>query len=101
MAQPEAKLTGKIIDAMRKRGAFVAKVHGGMYQTSGLPDIVACHRGWFVGLEVKRPGRESTVTTLQAKTLDAIDKAQGISAVVSSVEQASHILAKIDKMEEE
>lgn len=42
--------------ALRKRGAYVWKVHGGPMTPAGLPDIVGVYRGQFIGVEVKMPG---------------------------------------------
>ena len=38
---------------------FFWKEHGGAYGTSGVPDIICCYRGRFLGLEVKRPGQQA------------------------------------------
>lgn len=95
VTQPEAKLTTKIIEALRKRGAWAMKKHGSMY-SKGQPDILCCYLGCFVGFEVKRPGREGTLTVLQAATLDAIIKAGGTASVVSSVDQALDVLDSVN-----
>lgn len=34
-------------------GCFCWKEHGGMYGTAGIPDIICCIDGRFVGFEVK------------------------------------------------
>lgn len=81
-------LTRKIQRALEKNGAMAVKIHGGPYQPTGLPDIVACVNGCFVGLEVKLPGREKTVTPRQALILKRIEKHGGVAAVVTSVDQA-------------
>ena len=36
--------------------AFFWKEHGGPYGASGVPDIICCYRGRFLGLEVKFSG---------------------------------------------
>lgn len=97
MAQgPEAKLTKKLLDRLRGRGAWAVKVHGNIHST-GIPDIVACYRGRMLGLEVKVPGREGTLTKYQAHTLEQIKGARGIARVVTSVDQIDKILDSIDK----
>ena len=35
---------------------FFWKEHGGPYGVSGVPDIICCYRGRFLGLEAKLPG---------------------------------------------
>lgn len=94
----EGALSLKIVKAMRARGAWAQKIHGGPHQTKGLPDIIAVYWGHGIGLEVKRPGRESTVTKLQAKTLRDIRAARGVSAVVTSVEDVDAIMDRIDEI---
>ena len=39
---------------------FFWKEHGGPYGTSGVPDIICCYRGRFLGLEVKLPSGKLT-----------------------------------------
>lgn len=92
----EAALTAKMARRMRDRGAWARKIAGGPTQ-SGLPDVLACYRGHFIGLEVKRPGKENNVTVLQQQTLDSMKGAGGITAVVTTVQQVDRILDKIDK----
>ena len=53
--------------------------HG--YGSSGIPDIVACINGRFVGIECKA-GKGKT-TALQEKNLNAITQAGGLSIVVN------------------
>jgi hypothetical protein len=60
----------------------------------GLPDIVGCVHGRFMGLEVKRPGRD--VTPLQAVTLAKIRRAGGLTAVAHNVEEVKTVLAERD-----
>lgn len=89
--QPEAKLTREIREAILKehpRSVFW-KIHGGAMQTAGIPDLVGCVRGVFVGIEVKVPGRESTLTKLQTATLSRIRDAEGIAlGPVTGAEEA-------------
>ena len=73
MAQGESRLSRAIMDALRARGAFVWKNHGGPSMMAGLPDIAGCYRGVFIGIETKMPeGREpSTVQRLRAAQIRA------------------------------
>ena len=74
-------------------GCFAWKEHGGMYGTSGLPDIICCYCGRFVGLEVKTP--DGKVTKLQEVALAKIQSAGGVSAVVRSVDEVKTIIEEI------
>lgn len=73
-------------------GAFPIKIHGGPYQQAGIPDILVCINGNFLGLEVKVPARKNNVTKLQEKTLQDIRDAGGVAAVVTSVEEAIEVI---------
>lgn len=92
----EAKLTKQSVEALRKRGAFAVKIHGGISQAAGLPDIVGCYRGQFFGIEMKMPGRENTLTARQKKKLKDIASAEGWSAVCCSVDHCLDLLRSIE-----
>lgn len=87
----EADLSKKIVNALRKRGAWCQKIHGSAFQTVGLPDIIGCYMGMFFGLETKLPGKENTLTRIQAVTLSEIRKSGGIGMMVTTVDQAVDI----------
>jgi len=93
----EAALTAKIVKALNAQPeTFAFKTKGDPRQRRGLPDIICCVSGLFVGLEVKLPGKERNVTQLQQQTLDDITRAGGLGRVVTSVRQA---LDAIDALE--
>lgn len=97
--QLETDITKKIMNHLKSRPyCWAFKTHGGIMQAAGIPDVIACFKGRFVGLEVKRPGNKPTL--LQKVTLDLINKAGGTGAVVYSLEDAIRILEKIDNKEE-
>jgi hypothetical protein len=73
-------------------GVLAWKIHGNPMQTRGLPDVLGLIRGYFFGLEVKVPGKEHTLTAIQAATLRHIAEAGGISAMVTSVEEARKVV---------
>lgn len=93
----EAALSKKIAKRIRDRGGWARKIPGGP-TGAGLPDIVACYRGYGLWIETKLPGKEKTLTTLQKLTLDAICAAGGIARMVVSVQEVDRILDKIDKV---
>lgn len=88
MSQPESKLSRKIMDALRLEGAFCFKVHGSEHMMAGLPDIIVCVEGRFLGLEVKMPGKEDNTSARQDYVHGQIRAAGGRAVVVSSVGQA-------------
>lgn len=81
MATPEnrvkdrvRKILGKYPQAYR----FMPATHG--YGSSGVPDIVACISGKFIGVECKAVGNKPTA--LQMKNLNSIVEAGGYAFVV-------------------
>lgn len=93
----EKDLVKKIIVALHKRyghGIWILKTHGGPQQQSGVPDLLICLDGIFIGIEVKMPGRENKVTDLQAETMKRIKEACGFAEMTSSVEGAFDIIDK-------
>ena len=74
---------------------FFWKEHGGAYGTSGIPDIICCYKGRFLGLEVKLPGGK--LTALQHKALEKINAAGGIGRRVESVDDVKAVIAQADR----
>jgi hypothetical protein len=93
----EAALSKKMVAVLRQRGAWAVKTHGDARQRRGLPDILACYRGVFLGLEVKLPSNSNGLTKLQAATLNHIDKADGVGTCVRSVAEVRKVLDDIDQ----
>lgn len=92
MTQPESRLSRNIIKALEAEGHFAFKVHGGASMMVGLPDIIACVHGKFIGLEVKMPGMKKTTTKVQLLVHSKIRDAEGICSIVSSVDEALEVI---------
>ena len=70
--------------------AYLRKVHGSPFQHAGIPDIIGCIEGYFVGLEVKTDsGHVSKIQKLEG---EGIVKSQGIYGVVRDAQEASDIV---------
>jgi len=93
----ESAIQSKILKALREHGGWWVKYHPGpRYGQPGVPDIIGCYYGRFVGLEVKRPGQKPT--KLQEVTHEEIRKqGKGIVAVVHSVDEALMIVYAIQR----
>ena len=74
---------------------FCWKEHGGPYGTAGIPDIICCYRGRFLGLEVKQPGGK--LTKLQEITLERIRAAGGSAHMVTSVAEVRDIIQQLEE----
>lgn len=93
---PEGRVKNAIKRLLVSRGAYYfMPVSNGMGR-HGIPDIIACYRGWFIGIEVKAPGKEKTVTANQARELENIGAAGGHSLVASDANFVEDILDVID-----
>lgn len=82
----ESVLVKDIIEMLRTDfQGFYFKSHGGAYQVVGLPDIIGCYKGRFIGIEVKLPGKEATFTRIQKDRIDKITRAGGVGFMTTSV----------------
>lgn len=92
--QPESRLARRITRLLRSRGAAVFNIHGGdnPFQEVGIPDLLVCFEGRFIGLELKVPGAK--VKPRQALLLKRIQDAGGIAARVESVEDVERLLQR-------
>lgn len=95
--QGESKLSSNIMKELRKRGAFCFKVHGSVTMMAGLPDIICCYKGHFIGFETKMPAKKDNVSAAQARVHELIRQAGGKAVVVWSVPMAVKELQAIDQ----
>ena len=78
---PEAKVKKKVVRILKDAGAYYFYPVTGGYGRSGVPDVVACLGGYFLGIECK--AGENKPTPLQQKNLDDIDTAGGVALVIN------------------
>ena len=93
MSQPEARLSRKIMEAMRKQGAWVYKVWGNEKTPAGIPDIVGTYQGLFVAVETKMPG--GRVSDIQVHRIKTIRAHGGLVCVARNVETALEMLSHV------
>lgn len=99
--QPEAQLSERITKALKAEAKvrghelFIFKVHGHDQQMAGVPDLLACYRGMFIGLEVKMPGNEPS--KIQLYRLSQIVGAGGVIKVPYSASEALEALNEVDR----
>jgi len=86
----EQDIQRKMIKWLESEGYYVVKVISA--NKSGVPDILACVDGKFVGIEVKRPETKGRVSALQAKHLSMIEQAGGISTVSWSLDDLKEFI---------
>ena len=73
---------------------FFWKEHGGPYGCTGIPDIICCYKGRFIGLECKLPS--GRLTELQKRAIEKINRAGGVACRVESVEDVKHVIERMD-----
>ena len=78
---PEAKVKAKVVKLLKEAGVyyFYASTHG--FGRSGVPDLVCCMSGRFIGIECK--AGKNKPTPLQEKEMAAIRDAGGTTLVVN------------------
>ena len=68
------------------------KVHGNEYTMVGLPDLIVCADGYFIGLEVKLPKTRSNVSARQKYVHELITDSGGVAQVVCSPKEALDVI---------
>jgi len=81
------------MDALRAEGYFCFKVHGSEFMMAGLPDIIVCAEGLFIGLETKMPQSRGNVSPRQLYVHSQIQNAGGMATVVCSPSEALNAIA--------
>jgi hypothetical protein len=80
-ATPEKKVKDRVVKILRANNIyyFYASTHG--FGRSGIPDLVCCVNGKFLGIECKAGGNKPT--ELQLVELRAIQSAGGKAIVIN------------------
>jgi hypothetical protein len=89
---PEAKVKAKVKKILDIVGCYYFFPQTGGYGSSGVPDIVVCHQGKFIGIECK--ARDNKPTELQKHNLELIKKNKGLALVIneSNIEELVTIM---------
>jgi Holliday junction resolvase len=80
---PEKRVKEKVVAILKSEGVyyFFPATHG--YGRSGVPDIIACVNGHFLGIECKAGNNKPTA--LQERELTAIRDNGGVAVVVDEM----------------
>lgn len=77
----EKTFQNKVIKWLESQGAYVVKYWGGgMYTRAGVPDLLVCHKGYFLGIELK--AEKGKASDLQLHNIEEIKKSGGIALVL-------------------
>lgn len=96
MAQtPEKRVKDKVVGILKAEGVyyFFPATHG--YGRSGVPDIIACVSGHFLGIECK--AGKNKPTALQIREIEGI-RASGGVAIVANEENWDSVRELIRKL---
>ena len=89
MAKPETALVKKMMMHLEAGGGWWVKIHGSPFQRAGIPDIIGCYQGMFIGIEAKMPGNYPS--QIQQYCINLLKKAGARVGVAYSVEEALSI----------
>jgi len=97
MMTPEKKVKAKVVEILKGFGAYYFYASTGGYGASGVPDIICCYRGRFIGIECKA-GKGKT-TALQEKNIAQIIAQGGLAIVVNedNIEDVNRLLRQIER----
>ena len=77
----EKVFENKLKKYLKSKGAWVLKYWGGsVYTQAGVPDLLVCYNGKFIGIEIK--AETGHASELQLNTIEQIKKAGGIAFVL-------------------
>lgn len=94
----ESAVAKRILVYLRARGCWAIKTTG--VSLVGCPDILACYRGYFLAIEVKREQDGAYgVTKKQEYELTAIGGSGGGWVVASTVKDVEELINIIDERE--
>ena len=88
----EQKLQAKILKYLFAIGAYSVKVVAATI--AGVPDIICCYKGKFVGIEVKLEG--SKPSALQLSNIELIKNAEGLAFVAYSLDEVVNFFSALD-----
>lgn len=78
---PEAKVKAKVYKILKEKKIYYFTPQTGGYGRSGVPDIICCYRGIFIGIECKAGNNKPT--PLQEAEMEKIRAAGGKTFVIN------------------
>ena len=77
---PEKKVKRKVMEQLKVMKAYTVTPMTGGFGNSGVPDVLCCYEGRFIGIECKANGGKPTA--LQIQNLNMIKNAGGITFLI-------------------
>ena len=78
---PEGKVKAQVVKILKEFGVYYFFAAANGYGRSGIPDIICCHKGRFIGIECK--AGKNKPTALQERELYLIHEAGGYSLIIN------------------
>lgn len=91
----ESTIQAAILNFLRLLGAYCWAIKTEVCNERGVPDILCCYRGRFVGFEVKTA--KGKISGPQRVQNERIRRACGRAVIVHCVEDVQAVLKHIDK----
>lgn len=76
----EKNFENKVKAFLKEKNCWVLKTWGGGYQRSGIPDLITCCNGYFLGIELKASNGKPS--DLQLWNIEKIKEAGGIGLIL-------------------
>lgn len=97
-ATPEKKVKDKVVKILKEKGVYYFYPVTGGYGNSGVPDIVCCYNGRFIGIECK--AGKNKPTALQLRNLEQIVSNGGVSLVINenNIAEVSQMLCDLETL---
>lgn len=77
---PETTFKNQVQKYLKSINSYQVKQHGNMYSRVGVPDLLVCLRGLFIGIELK--SEKGKPTAEQLNELNKIIEAGGIAILL-------------------
>ena len=91
---PEGRIKAQVKAMLKEIGAWQFWPVSNGLGAHGIPDCIACHKGRFISIETKAPGKKPTA--LQIMQGELIIAAGGVWVVIDSTEKVEHLREKLN-----
>lgn len=98
MATPESKVKAKCVEILKRYNAYYFFPAQNGYGRAGVPDIIVCFNGLFLGIECKAGFNKATA--LQEKEMAHIHKSGGRAMVIRE-DTIEHLAQTLEVMRNE
>lgn len=89
----EKNIENKIKAYLKSIGAYYVKYFGNQFSQVGVPDILCCYKGRFIGIEVKN--ERGKTSPLQDVNIQQIKDAGGLAIVARTVDEVKQLIDSI------